>query len=392
MLHHRPVSTSPLPFADSPLLGPSPQARNGLPLTPKQMQQVGGALLALLLLFAGTSYFSTASRVRRRSLSQCSDRLAAAGLELSAAASLRLPGAYPDDPSAAVIYEKALDRQALYGELGSEVARKGMLLGHEMLGATTQSQLFDKVSKPGSWKKAYVKAILRPVEHPVRSIVLPLHDSDAAVQITTAAKRALHELLSPDSVWWQDEHLMHAPLFHATIVESPAPSTLDQLHAEANAVATVGYSHCPIHAVLDRLVVTQTGTIMALWQVLPGSTEPAVLREALRASLPQAPPAEQQPVRFPAMLHTTVGRLLAPPRRPDSPGHPGMEWDMVWLQSSLLDALGDVSDELCGLTTTFSELWYVQEKELMALALDGHYTKRASHLKCHRKAPATATV
>jgi hypothetical protein len=59
-------------------------------------------------------------------------------------------------------------------------------------------------------------------------------------------------------------------------------------------------------------------------QVLPGSTEPAVLREALRASLPQAPPAEQQPVRFPAMLHTTVGRLLAPPRRPDSPGHPGM--------------------------------------------------------------------
>jgi hypothetical protein len=85
-------------------------------------------------------------------------------LRTLSAASLRLPGAYPDDPSAAVIYEKALDRQALYGELGSEVARKGMLLGHEMLGATTQSQLFDKVSKPGSWKKAYVKAILRPVE------------------------------------------------------------------------------------------------------------------------------------------------------------------------------------------------------------------------------------
>jgi hypothetical protein len=57
------------------------------------------------------------------------------------------------------------------------------------------------------------------LQHSVRSIVLPLHDSDAAVQITTAVKRALHELLSPDSVWWQDEHLMHAPLFHATIVE-----------------------------------------------------------------------------------------------------------------------------------------------------------------------------
>lgn len=59
-------------------------------------------------------------------------------------------------------------------------------------------------------------------------------------------------------------------------------------------------------------------------QVLPGSTEPAVLRDALHASLPQAPPSDQQPVQYPAMLYTTVGRLLSPPRRPDSPGHPGM--------------------------------------------------------------------
>jgi len=30
------------------------QARNGVPLTPKQLQQIGGALIALLLLFLGT--------------------------------------------------------------------------------------------------------------------------------------------------------------------------------------------------------------------------------------------------------------------------------------------------------------------------------------------------
>jgi hypothetical protein len=59
-------------------------------------------------------------------------------------------------------------------------------------------------------------------------------------------------------------------------------------------------------------------------QVLPGSTEPAVLRDALHASLPQAPPADQQPVQFPAMLYTTVGRVLSPPRKPDHPGQPGM--------------------------------------------------------------------
>lgn len=48
---------------------------------------------------------------------------------------------------------------------------------------------------------------------------MPFHDDDAAVQITTAVKRVLRDLLSPDSVWWQEEHLMHAPLFHATVQE-----------------------------------------------------------------------------------------------------------------------------------------------------------------------------
>lgn len=65
---------------------------------------------------------------------------------------------------------------------------------------------------------------------------------------------------------------------------------------------------------------------------------------------------------------------------------------MVFLQSALVDALEDTSDDLCGLTTTFKEMWYVQEKDLMALSLSGHYSKHSSHLKCHRKAPATATV
>jgi len=65
---------------------------------------------------------------------------------------------------------------------------------------------------------------------------------------------------------------------------------------------------------------------------------------------------------------------------------------MVFLQSALVDALEDTSDDLCGLTTTFKEMWYVQEKDLMALSLNGHYSKHSSHLKCHRKAPATATV
>jgi len=43
--------------------------------------------------------------------------------------------------------------------------RTGLLLGHEILGGIyTQSQLFDKVSKPGHWKKPTVKAKLHHLE------------------------------------------------------------------------------------------------------------------------------------------------------------------------------------------------------------------------------------
>lgn len=51
------------------------------------------------------------------------------------------------------------------------------------------------------------------------------------------------------------------------LLQSPAPHTPQQLTSEISAVDTVGYSHCPIHAVLDRVVVSHVGTIMALWQV-----------------------------------------------------------------------------------------------------------------------------
>ncbi len=40
--------------------------------------------LTLLLLDVGANYYSSANRMRRRSLSNCADRLAQAGLELSA--------------------------------------------------------------------------------------------------------------------------------------------------------------------------------------------------------------------------------------------------------------------------------------------------------------------
>lgn len=61
--------------------------------------------------------------------------------------------------------------------------------------------------------------------------------------------------------------------------------------------------------------------LCSLAQVLPGSGEPAALRQALRTALPHAPPPQDQAVTQPAMLHTTVARLLAPALHAAPPAH-----------------------------------------------------------------------
>jgi hypothetical protein len=125
--------------------------------------------------------------------------------------------------------------------------------------------------------------------------------------------------------------------------------------------------------------------LLASWpwlQVLPGSQEVATLRAALQAALPRAPPPEQQHVRSPAMLYTTVARLLAPARRPDSRARVGKEWELGQLQRALLEVARDVSDELCGLVTTFARVDVVLEHDLLALALDGAVTHHSMGLQC----------
>ncbi len=114
---------------------------------------------------------------------------------------------------------------------------------------------------------------------------------------------------------------------------------------------------------------------MATWQVLPGGGEPAVLRQALAAALPGAPPKEGQMVREPAILHTTVARLLAPLK---SPGGQALEPDAA----QLAGAAARLTAELCGLRTRFDTLWFVEEKDTLALALRGSYDVRPCPFEC----------
>ena len=57
-------------------------------------------------------------------------------------------------------------------------------------------------------------------------------------------------------------------------------------------------------------------------------------------------------------------------------------WNAKLLQHALQEVMEDLSDELCGLIAEFDELWYVEEEDLLALALGGSYVKHASGLQC----------
>jgi hypothetical protein len=54
------------------------------------------------------------------------------------------------------------------------------------------------------------------------------------------------------------------------------------------------------------------------------------------------------------------------------------------LSDELLEVAADVTQELCGLTAVFDQLWFVEEQDLLALALRGRYIKHPYSLKCRR--------
>jgi hypothetical protein len=50
----------------------------------------------------------------------------------------------------------------------------------------------------------------------VRAVVLPLLDHEAAMQLHAAVRHALQQVVADDSVWYQDDTIMHATLYHAS--------------------------------------------------------------------------------------------------------------------------------------------------------------------------------
>jgi len=260
------------------------------------------------------------------------------------------------------------ERSSLYARIASAFSKAGTT-GMSMTGGT-QGMGVDKLF---AWDAAtgLPQPKLERLAVPVRAVVLPLppHARDTANALADAVSEALLPIVGAAGVWLQDREAMHTSIFHASHHLAEVPFTAEEVEAEAAAVAAVFNATCPLRAVLERVVVTPGGVVIACWNVASGG-QPSEARAALRAALPRAP--AHQLVSEPHILHSTLARILRV-----KPGD----------AATLERASTALTDALCGAEVVFDVAWYVEEYDALALALRGAYKERVLPFRC--RPPAT---
>ncbi|GAV73018.1 hypothetical protein CFOL_v3_16505 [Cephalotus follicularis] len=230
-------------------------------------------------------------------------------------------------------------RTRLYEKMARDLDEHGaVFLKH---GKTSQSLSLSDIF---SLKNGAVTPVHKAANPPVRANVLYL-SPEYSVPISKAVKQIFQPYFDK-VIWFQNSTLYHFSMFHASHHIAPVPASENEIEAEASSVTAVAEDLCPLKIVLDRVVLTSTGVLLGCWQVIAG-TDPISIRAKLRTALPRAP---EKQLYDAAILHTSFARIL---------GHP----------NTLL-------------TATVFDLWYVEEYDVLALALDGRMKVRRFQLGC----------
>ncbi|MED6194356.1 hypothetical protein PIB30_027742 [Stylosanthes scabra] len=217
-----------------------------------------------------------------------------------------------------------------------------------------------------------VMPLLKPADPPVRANVLYM-TPQFSLPIAEAVKNTFNPYFDK-AIWFQNSTLYHFSMFHASHHIEPVPATKEEIEAEASSVQAVARTLCPLKIVLDRVVLTSTGVLLGCWQVNSG-TDPITIRAKLKDVLPRAP---QKQLYDAAILHTSFARLLGPPRA--SPKDLPKTWDIQFFH----DLVNRLNSQIRGFKAEVSELWYVEEFDVLALALDGRMNTRKFKLGCSR--------
>ncbi|KAE9453825.1 hypothetical protein C3L33_14278, partial [Rhododendron williamsianum] len=261
-------------------------------------------------------------------------------------------------------------------------------------------------------KDGSITPILKAAIPPVRANVLYLRP-EYSVHISEAVRSVFLPYFDKSKIssyltTLENSTLYHFSMFHASHHIAPVLATEYEIKAEANAVKAVAEGLCPLKIVLDRVVLTSTGVLLGCWQVTSG-TDPVTIRAKLRSALPRAPGKQLYDA---AILHTSFARLLGRPNTsPEEADETRFFHDLVTRLNNKLNGFqlpmqkpqGVGLDEnssvdivenyiLCPYLLWFpfcanfkamvSELWYVEEFDVLALALDGKMKVRKFQLGC----------
>ncbi|XP_010416310.1 PREDICTED: uncharacterized protein LOC104702180 isoform X1 [Camelina sativa] len=222
-------------------------------------------------------------------------------------------------------------------------------------------------------KDGEISPVLKVANPPVRANVLHL-----STEYSVLVSKAVKDVFSPyfeNTIWFQDSKMYHFSMFHASNHIFSVPATEDEVEGEAAAVKAVANKLCPLEIILDRVLLTSTGVLLGCWKVKSGD-DPITIRSKLRSVLPRAP---EKQLYDAAILHTSLARLLGPPISPTKQA--GSD-DHLQILHELVTRL---NNQIRGFKAIVSELWYVEEFDLLALALGGRMKVRSFPLGCATK-------
>ncbi|XP_020522552.1 uncharacterized protein LOC18421942 isoform X2 [Amborella trichopoda] len=212
----------------------------------------------------------------------------------------------------------AKQRSALYEKMARDLDEHGASFLQG--GATSQSL---SISDIFSFKDDSVIPILKAADPPVRATVLYLYP-ESAKPISDTVKSIFMQYFGR-AIWFQNASLYHFSMFHASHHLEPVTATPDEIEAEGNAIKAVAEVICPLKIILDRVVLTSTGVLLGCWQ------------------------------------------------------EKHMHSDQLKLFQDLVER---ANQKLKGFEATISELWFVEEFDVLALALNGRMKVRKFDLIC----------
>ncbi|XP_024514801.1 uncharacterized protein LOC9649073 [Selaginella moellendorffii] len=241
-------------------------------------------------------------------------------------------------------------RSTIYQKMADE--GRAFLAG----GETTQSL---KISDIFSFDNGKIHPIHKLAEPPVRAAVLYLPQKFSRV-ISEIVTETLGSHSS--AIWYQNPEMYHFSLYHASHHLEPVPASKSEIARELEAVDQVARSCSPLRIQLERVVLTCTGALIGCWQVLEG-TDPLVIRERLKNKLPNAP---KKQLYDKLILHCSFARILPPT------ANETVETKDNRMTTELLEQLVmDLNKALQNFEADIKELWFVEELDILALALQG---------------------